>query len=205
MSLWLIGSAGVWAGVWFHVSTSRHYCADSGSKLSLLGRLGLQMMSFSQDGNGHSEMICLYFSTVEGSGDASSIFFTVYGWFIQERSTWKSLWMGRAQEMTRLVTGWMLVHSNLSNKSYNVGGNIGGGSKTCGGQNHLFLKVRRTCVPRPPWLLRPWLQQLLQINISSYCSYFIQIQFGIRPLCKRHREFVTCDSVQEHLVSTKKS
>ncbi len=32
MSLWLIGSAGVWAGVWFHGSTSRHYCADSGSK-----------------------------------------------------------------------------------------------------------------------------------------------------------------------------
>ncbi len=31
MSLWLIGSAGVWAGVWFHGSTSRHYCADSGS------------------------------------------------------------------------------------------------------------------------------------------------------------------------------
>ncbi len=32
MSLWLIGSVGVWAGVWFHGSTSQHYCADSGSK-----------------------------------------------------------------------------------------------------------------------------------------------------------------------------
>ncbi len=32
VSLWLIRSAGVWAGVWFHGSTSRHYCADSGSK-----------------------------------------------------------------------------------------------------------------------------------------------------------------------------
>ncbi len=32
MSLWLIVSAGVWAGVWFRGSTSRLYCADSGSK-----------------------------------------------------------------------------------------------------------------------------------------------------------------------------
>ncbi len=32
----------------------------------------------------------------------------------------------RAQEMTHLVIGWMLVHSNLSIKSEKVGGNIGG-------------------------------------------------------------------------------
>ncbi len=66
------------------------YCADSGSKRistaqtrapneSLLRRLGLQMTSFSQDGNGHTEMYSLHSSIVEGSGDALSIFFTVYG------------------------------------------------------------------------------------------------------------------------------
>ncbi len=32
VSLWLIGSAGVWAGDWFRGFTSRHYCADSASK-----------------------------------------------------------------------------------------------------------------------------------------------------------------------------
>ncbi len=58
------------------------YCADSGSKRistaqtrapneSLLSRLGLQMTSFSQDGSSQTEMICLHFSIVEGSGDAS--------------------------------------------------------------------------------------------------------------------------------------
>ncbi len=51
----------------------------------------------------------------------------------------------RAQEMTRFVIAWMLVHSNLSNKSENAGGNIGGGSKKSGGHNYLFLIVRRTC------------------------------------------------------------
>ncbi len=30
VSLWLIGSVGVWAGVWFRGSTSWHYCTDSG-------------------------------------------------------------------------------------------------------------------------------------------------------------------------------
>ncbi len=39
----------------------------------------------------------------------------------------------------------MIVHSNLSNKSKNAGGNIGGGEQKRGGQNHLFLKVRGTC------------------------------------------------------------
>ncbi len=45
---------------------------------SLLRRLGLQMKSFSQDGTCHTEMYSLHFSIVEGSGNASSIFFTVY-------------------------------------------------------------------------------------------------------------------------------
>ncbi len=51
----------------------------------------------------------------------------------------------RAQEMTHLVIGWMLVHSNLSNKSENAGGNIGGGSKKSGGQSYLFLKCGDVC------------------------------------------------------------
>ncbi len=41
-------------------------------------RLGLQMTSFTQDGSSHTEMYSLHFSIVEGIGDASSIFFTVY-------------------------------------------------------------------------------------------------------------------------------
>ncbi len=45
---------------------------------TLLRRLGLQMMSFTQDGSGPTEMHSLHFSVVEGSGDAWSIFFTVY-------------------------------------------------------------------------------------------------------------------------------
>ncbi len=40
---------------------------------TLLRRLGLQMMSFTQDGSGHTEMYSLHFSIVEGSRDASSI------------------------------------------------------------------------------------------------------------------------------------
>ncbi len=47
-----------------------HYCADSGSKLSFL-----------KDHSGHTEMLWLHFSIVEGSGDEPSIFlfFSVYG------------------------------------------------------------------------------------------------------------------------------
>ncbi len=52
---------------------------------TLLRRLWLQMTSFSQDGNGHTEMYSLHFSIVEGSGDASSIFFY-------------SLWVGHTQQ-----------------------------------------------------------------------------------------------------------
>ncbi len=33
------------------------------------------MTSFTQDGNGHTEILWLHFSIVEESGDASSIFF----------------------------------------------------------------------------------------------------------------------------------
>ncbi len=51
---------------------------------------------------------------------------------------------GGRQEITRLVIGWMLVHSNLNNKSEKVGGIIGGGAKKCGGQNHLIRKVVAT-------------------------------------------------------------
>ncbi len=172
MLLWLIGSAGVWAGVWFHVSTSRHYCADSGSKCISIGQTRApNSVIFSRWQRPFCDDLPSLFYSGRKQRRVVHLF-TVYGWFIQERSN-LSLWMGRAQEMTRLVIGWMLVHSNLSNKSENAGGNIGGGSNYCGGQNHLFLKVRGTCVPCPPWLLRPWLQQLLQINIS----YFIQIQF----------------------------
>ncbi len=75
VSLWLIGSVGVWAGVWFwappHDSTAQNLAPNE----SVLRRLGLQMTSFSQDGNGHTEMYWLHFSIVEGSRDASSIFF----------------------------------------------------------------------------------------------------------------------------------
>ncbi len=74
--LWLIGSVGVWAEVWFRGSTSRQTLAPN---KPLLHRLGLQMMSFTQDGNSHAEMYSLHSSIVEGSGDASSIFFTIYG------------------------------------------------------------------------------------------------------------------------------
>ncbi len=42
---------------------------------SLLRRLWLQMTSFTQDGNGHTEMLWLHFSIGERSGDALSIFF----------------------------------------------------------------------------------------------------------------------------------
>ncbi len=42
---------------------------------TLLRRLGLQITLFSHDGSGHTEMFWLQFSIVEGSGDASSIFF----------------------------------------------------------------------------------------------------------------------------------
>ncbi len=64
------------------------YCADSGCKRistaqtlapnkSILCRLWLQMSLFSQHGNGHAEMYLLHFSIVEGSRDASSIFFSL--------------------------------------------------------------------------------------------------------------------------------
>ncbi len=46
------------------------YCADSGYK-----RISTVQTSFTQDGSGRTEMYSLHFSIVEGSGDASSIFF----------------------------------------------------------------------------------------------------------------------------------
>ncbi len=74
---WVCGSLGGTLIPQLHLTTllrrlwlqTNLYCADSGSKLS-----------FTQDGSGHTEMLWLHFSIVEGSGDASSIFFfLVYG------------------------------------------------------------------------------------------------------------------------------
>ncbi len=55
------------------------YCADSGSKRISTAQTLATNDVFTQDGISHTEMICLHFSIVEGSGDTSSIFFTVYG------------------------------------------------------------------------------------------------------------------------------
>ncbi len=64
------------------------------------GSLGGSLIeSFSQDGNGHTEMYSLHFSIVEGSGDASSIIFY---------SLWSTLkcWLlfTFTNETTKLIT-----------------------------------------------------------------------------------------------------
>ncbi len=72
---WVCGSLGGSLIPRFHLTTLLQTRAPN---KSLLRRLGLQMKSFSQDGSSHTEMYSLHFSIVEGSGNASSIFFTVY-------------------------------------------------------------------------------------------------------------------------------
>ncbi len=42
---------------------------------TLLHRLWLQITSFTHNGSGHTQMLWLHFNILEGSGDASSIFF----------------------------------------------------------------------------------------------------------------------------------
>ncbi len=84
----LVSNESLLRRLWFQTSL---YCTGSGFKRistaqtlapneSLLRRLRLQMTSFTQDGSSHTEMYLLHFSIVEGSRDASSIFFTVYGY-----------------------------------------------------------------------------------------------------------------------------
>ncbi len=103
----------------------------------------------------------------------------------QRAKKWVNEWMNgesnekfeahgrRAQDMTRLVIGWMLVHSNLSNKSEKADGNFGGGPKKCGGQNHQFLKVRGT----PPSCYAP--DSNSHTCIRSYTSLYACLAFSI--------------------------
>ncbi len=68
MADWVCGSLGGSLNPRLHLTTLA-------PNESLLCRLGFQMTSFTQDGNGPTEMHSLHFSIVEGSRDASSIFF----------------------------------------------------------------------------------------------------------------------------------
>ncbi len=56
---------------------------------TLLRRLGLQITSFTQDGSSRTEMYLLHFSIVDGSGDTSSIVFTVYGLHTEKKEKCK--------------------------------------------------------------------------------------------------------------------
>ncbi len=80
----------------------------------------------------------------------------------------------RAQEMTRLVIGWMFVHSDLYQRTWVE--ILAVGQKKCGGQNHLFLTVWGTYPLRPLRLLRPCSLSMLHFVRQALFKWFLDSQ-----------------------------